>query len=137
MTEPTLFIYQCELDLIQACSLFVHRQNHTLQAEIIFCTMRPGSTYLDCLSNLQLNQPEIDKCKDDKLGLFLTLSSQREAGYVMNTLQGVPAVIFNNMVDPVVAEYSLTDLKNVTKRRMFLYYKELLKDDINQPSGSE
>jgi hypothetical protein len=78
-----------------------------------------------CIEELQLNLPEIEKCANGTLGLYLALSSQREASAVVGSLGGVPAVIFNNIIDPVVAQYSLSDLSAVTKRRMYLYYSRL------------
>ncbi|KAL7014674.1 hypothetical protein ACKWTF_016054 [Chironomus riparius] len=113
---------ECELDLFQTCSLHVYRHNQTKQAEIIFCTMKFHHNHMLCIDELQLNLPEIEKCANGTLGVYLALNSQREASAVVGTLGGVPAVIFNNIIDPVVAEHSLSDLKAVTKRRMYLYY---------------
>ncbi|XP_070495137.1 GILT-like protein 2 [Chironomus tepperi] len=115
---------ECEIDLFQTCSLHVYRQNQTKQAEIIFCTMKFHHNYTLCIDELQLNLPEIEKCTNGTLGLYLALNSQREASIVVGALGGVPAVIFNNIIDPVVAEYSLKDLSAVVKRRMYLYYSQ-------------
>ena len=77
-----------------------------------------------CIDELQLNLTEIEKCANGTLGVYLALDSQREGSTVVGMLGGVPAVIFNNIIDPVVAEHSLKDLSAVTKRRMYLYYSQ-------------
>ena len=84
--------------------------------------MKFHHNHTKCIDELQLNLPEIEKCANGTLGIYLALSSQREASAVAGSLGGVPAVVFNNIIDPVVAEYSLSDLNAVTKRRMYLYY---------------
>ncbi|KAG5668811.1 hypothetical protein PVAND_016735 [Polypedilum vanderplanki] len=111
---------ECTLDLFQTCSLFIYRNDTKFQHKIIFCTMRSKRFYKACIKELNLDIERIENCTQGETGKYLTLWSQKESAAVIKELNGVPAVIFNGVIDTVVADRAITQLKRVLKTKLHI-----------------
>lgn len=103
--------------------------------------MQRNHSYYDCMDELHLNTTGIEDCMNSNLGIFLSLLAQKDSVRVMDATEGVPAVIYDGIIDPVAASSSLSDLKNVVKkklrnRRIYFDESEKIEDSSSGESSS-
>lgn len=93
--------------------------------------MRPKRVYSECIDELQLDISAIKKCSKGNLGTFLAVKAQQEAANVVVTTNGVPSVIFNDLVDSAVAVKALENLRKVVGEKILSFYgsDENVKDE--------
>lgn len=108
--------FQCDVNKFQSCALFLY-PDPDVQAEIIFCTMKPRhKNYEDCIEELKLDGENIYRCTNGTLGTILQLRAEVDS--LKMNLQGVPTVVYNGKMNSTDFDLSLSDFGGVVASKL-------------------
>lgn len=92
--------------MFTSCALFfAPSADH--QAKIVLCVMQQNYSYDQCINDLQLDRNNIHDCMNGTLGTILQLFAEKESLLVLDNIQRVPAVTFNDVIDPSDSEMAI------------------------------
>lgn len=80
--------------------------------------MKPHHFYRDCIQELNLDEKMIDECFNGILGTILQLFAQIESIRALDKLQGVPAIVYNDVIDTESSYLSLNEFEKVFESKV-------------------
>jgi hypothetical protein len=80
--------------------------------------MKPRHHFNDCIEELNLEGDKIYECTNSSKAIILQLFAEKESLLVMDKLQGVPAVVYEEKIDPLDFSESLLQFEKVVETKL-------------------
>lgn len=72
----------------------------------------------ECIDELQLNGNKIYECTNGTMGTILQLYAEKESSKILDKVQGVPAVIYNQVINYSDFLNSLENFEVIAKKNL-------------------